>query len=54
VRASNSLAVHQGSSSVLEASIAERTGREAQVLLTFGSRPAIRSALLERFGAGTA
>jgi alkylation response protein AidB-like acyl-CoA dehydrogenase len=54
VRASNSLAVHQGSSSVLEASIAERTGREAQILLTFGSRPAIRSALLERFGAGTA
>jgi alkylation response protein AidB-like acyl-CoA dehydrogenase len=47
VRASSALAVHQGSSSVLTASIAERTGREAQVLLTFGSRPAIRQSLLE-------
>jgi alkylation response protein AidB-like acyl-CoA dehydrogenase len=51
VRASSALAVHQGSSSVLTASIAERTGREAQVLLTFGSRPAIRQSLLERLGA---
>ena len=51
VRASSALAVHLGSSSVLTASIAERTGREAQVLLTFGSRPAIRQSLLERLGA---
>ncbi len=53
VRASSALAVHQGSSSVLAASIAERTGREAQVLLTFGSRPAIRQSLLARLGASS-
>jgi alkylation response protein AidB-like acyl-CoA dehydrogenase len=50
VRASHALAVFLGSSSVLEESIAERTAREAQLLLTFGSRPAIRSSLLQRFG----
>jgi alkylation response protein AidB-like acyl-CoA dehydrogenase len=50
VRASHALAVLLGSSSVLEGSIAERTAREAQVLLTFGSRPAIRNSLLQRFG----
>ena len=49
VRASHALAVFLGSSSVLEESIAERTAREAQLLLTFGSRPAIRSSLLQRF-----
>lgn len=52
VRASHALAVFLGSSSVLEGSIAERTAREAQLLLTFGSRPAIRRSLLQRFGAG--
>jgi hypothetical protein len=31
---------------------AERTAREAQVLLTFGSRPAIRQSLLVGFGLG--
>ena len=50
-RASHALAVFLGSSSVLEGDIAERTAREAQLLLTFGSRPAIRHSLLERFGA---
>ncbi|HVA54108.1 MAG TPA: acyl-CoA dehydrogenase family protein [Acidimicrobiales bacterium] len=52
VRASHALAVFLGSSSVLEGGIAERTAREAQLLLTFGSRPAIRHSLLQRFGAG--
>jgi alkylation response protein AidB-like acyl-CoA dehydrogenase len=50
VRASNALAVYRGSSSVLEGGVAERTAREAQLLLTFGSRPAIRQSLLQRFG----
>ena len=54
VRASHALAVFLGSSSVLEGGIAERTAREAQLLLTFGSRPAIRHSLLQRFGAGDA
>jgi hypothetical protein len=45
--------VFLGSSSVLEGGIAERTAREAQLLLTFSSRPAIRHSLLQRFGAGT-
>jgi hypothetical protein len=50
VRASHALAVYRGSSSVLERGVAERTAREAQLLLTFGSRPAIRDSLLQRFG----
>jgi alkylation response protein AidB-like acyl-CoA dehydrogenase len=50
VRASHALAVFLGSSSVLDGNIAERTAREAQLLLTFGSRPAIRNSLLQRFG----
>jgi alkylation response protein AidB-like acyl-CoA dehydrogenase len=50
VRASHALAVFLGSSSVLKESIAERTAREAQLLLTFGSRPAIRNSLLQHFG----
>ena len=51
VRAAHALAVQRGSSSVLAGDLAERTSREAAVLLTFGSRPAIRRSLLERFGA---
>jgi hypothetical protein len=51
VRASHALAVFLGSSSVLQGGIAERTAREAQLLLTFGSRPAIRGSLLQLFGA---
>jgi hypothetical protein len=54
VRASHALAVFLGSSSVLAGGVAERTAREAQVLLTFGSRPAIRRSLLRGFGAGDA
>jgi alkylation response protein AidB-like acyl-CoA dehydrogenase len=54
VRASHALGVFLGSSSVLEGGIAERTAREAHLLLTFGSRPAIRNSLLQYFGmAGT-
>jgi alkylation response protein AidB-like acyl-CoA dehydrogenase len=51
VRASHALAVHRGSSSVIAGDVAERTAREAALLLTFGSRPTIRRALLEQFGA---
>jgi alkylation response protein AidB-like acyl-CoA dehydrogenase len=51
VRASHALAVERGSSSVLKGDIAERTAREATLLLTFGSRPTIKKALLEEFGA---
>lgn len=53
VRASHALAVHRGSSSVLDGDIAERTAREAALLLTFGSRPAIKQALLQEFGAAS-
>jgi alkylation response protein AidB-like acyl-CoA dehydrogenase len=51
VRAAHALAVYRGSSSVVAGDIAERCQREAAVLLTFGSRPAIRAALLTQFGA---
>jgi alkylation response protein AidB-like acyl-CoA dehydrogenase len=51
VRASHALAVERGSSSVIKGDIAERTAREATLLLTFGSRPLIKRALLETFGA---
>ena len=53
VRASHALAVYRGSSSVLKGEVADRTAREAQLLLTFGSRPAIRESLLQRFGVTT-
>ncbi len=49
VRASYALAANVGSSSVIKGSIAERIGRDEQVLQTFGSRPAIRDTLLEVF-----
>jgi alkylation response protein AidB-like acyl-CoA dehydrogenase len=52
VRAAHASAVQRGSSSVLDGDVAERSAREAALLLTFGSRPAIRHALLEQFGAG--
>lgn len=51
VRAAHALAVHRGSSSVLVGDVAERCQREAALLLTFGSRPAIRSALRGSLGA---
>jgi hypothetical protein len=50
-RASHALAVYRGSSSVISGDIAERTAREAALLLTFGSRPAIKQALLNDLGA---
>ncbi|MDH2442765.1 acyl-CoA/acyl-ACP dehydrogenase [Amnibacterium sp. CER49] len=48
LRAAAVLTVLRGSSSVLAGSDAERLLREAQFLLVFGSRPAIRDALLPR------
>jgi hypothetical protein len=48
LRAAGVLTVRRGSSSVLAGSDAERLLREAQFLLVFGSRPAIRDALLPR------
>jgi alkylation response protein AidB-like acyl-CoA dehydrogenase len=52
VQAAHALAVWQGSNSALAGNDAERLGREAAFLLVFGSRPAIRAALLGRLGAG--
>ncbi|MGA2124453.1 MAG: acyl-CoA dehydrogenase, partial [Acidimicrobiales bacterium] len=46
-RAASTLCTHRGSPSVLRGDVAERTAREAALLLAFGSRPAIRAALLE-------
>lgn len=51
MRAASALAVGRGSSSVVRGDLAERAIREAALLLTFGSRPAIRAALLASFGA---
>lgn len=51
LRAAGALAVHQGSGSVLASSHAARLIREATFLLTFGTRPSIRAALLDRLGA---
>jgi alkylation response protein AidB-like acyl-CoA dehydrogenase len=45
-RAAGALVVATGSRALLAGSVAERTAREAQFLLVFGSRPAIRAALL--------
>ena len=49
VRAAHVLAVRRGSSSALAGDPAERLAREASFLLVFGSRPAIKNALLDRF-----
>jgi alkylation response protein AidB-like acyl-CoA dehydrogenase len=46
-RAAAALSLATGSSSVVSGSLAERTVREALFLLVFGSRPAIREALLD-------
>lgn len=51
VRAAHSLAVGRGSRSALAGDVAERLSREAAFLLVFGSRPAIRDALLRRLEA---
>ncbi|SDO56085.1 acyl-CoA dehydrogenase family protein [Geodermatophilus sp. DSM 45219] len=50
-RASGALVAATGSAAVRTGSVAERTAREAVFLLVFGSRPAIRAALLDRLGA---
>ena len=42
--------VHGGSGAVVTGANAERLAREALFLLVFGSRPAIRHALLARLG----
>jgi alkylation response protein AidB-like acyl-CoA dehydrogenase len=49
VRAAHVLAVRRGSRSALAGDDAERLAREAGFLLVFGSRPAIKDALLGRF-----
>jgi len=51
VRAAHALSVARGSTAVLAGDVAERTAREASLLLSFASRPAIRAALLEQFRA---
>jgi alkylation response protein AidB-like acyl-CoA dehydrogenase len=51
LRATHALSVTRGSTSVLFGDVAERSAREASLLLTFGSRPAIRASLLENFRA---
>jgi hypothetical protein len=51
-RAAGTLAVRTGSRSVLRDQHAQRLAREAMFLLVFGSRPAIREALLHRFAEG--
>jgi alkylation response protein AidB-like acyl-CoA dehydrogenase len=51
VRATAALAVRDGSASVTVDQHAQRLAREAVFLLVFGSRPAIKSALLHQLGA---
>jgi alkylation response protein AidB-like acyl-CoA dehydrogenase len=48
VRCAHALAVSRGSRSALYGDVAERSTREASLLLVFGSRPTIKRALLER------
>jgi alkylation response protein AidB-like acyl-CoA dehydrogenase len=50
VRAAHVLAVRRGSTSALAGDPADRLLREAAFLLVFGSRPAIKEALLDRLG----
>jgi len=49
-RAAGRLVVGHGSRAVLRGQHAERLAREAAFLLVFGTRPAIRDALLDRLG----
>jgi hypothetical protein len=46
VRAAHILSVSRGSQSAISGDVAERTSREAALLLVFASRPAIKEALL--------
>jgi hypothetical protein len=47
VRAAHVLAISRGSQSAISGDIAERTTREAALLLVFASRPAIKESLLD-------
>lgn len=51
VRVAAALAVRDGSKSIMADQHAQRLAREAVFLLVFGSRPAIKKALLRRLGA---
>lgn len=51
LRSAAALSVHTGSSSLLLAQHPQRLMREAMFLLNFGTRPAIRAGLLQRFTA---
>jgi hypothetical protein len=51
VRAAHALAVTRGSTSALAGDVADRLSREAGLLLVFGTRPAIKGALLAQFDA---
>ena len=53
VRATAALAVRDGSNSITTDSHAQRLAREAVFLLVFGSRPAIKAALLRKLGAAS-
>ena len=48
VRAAHVLAISRGSRSAISGDIAERTSREAALLLVFASRPAIKASLLDQ------
>jgi alkylation response protein AidB-like acyl-CoA dehydrogenase len=52
VRAAQLLSVQRGSQAALAGDIAERTSREASLLLVFGSRPSIKRALLDLLAFG--
>ena len=52
MRAASALVAASGSRAALLAEHAQRLAREATFLLAFGQRPAIRSSLLARLGAG--
>jgi len=51
IRAAAALAVRDGGHAAAEDQHAQRLAREAVFLLVFGSRPGIKSALLQRLGA---
>jgi alkylation response protein AidB-like acyl-CoA dehydrogenase len=51
IRATSALAVRDGSNSITVDQHPQRLAREAVFLLVFGSRPGIKSALLQRLGA---
>jgi alkylation response protein AidB-like acyl-CoA dehydrogenase len=52
VRAAQVLSVQRGSQAALAGDIAERTSREASLLLVFGSRPSIKRVLLDLLSFG--